>query len=399
MLAGSLMVVFACGGEALVVTGGFEERVVDKRSTLGGDVVVADLDGDGVDEVIAAYASTEVVNVYARGETLEDAWEAIPISGIASFAANTVVTGDLDGDGDLDVAATNAAAADVEGARGELVWYENPGELRGIWQTHVVSGATLIGPNALAAGDVDGDGLVDLVVGTSTDAAVGWFVNAGAGRFTGPVPVDATLIGASDLALVDFDEDGRTDVLVASDRSQQLLYLRNTSTSTSPGRFTRYVVATGEQFDSLTVANLDGDDAPELLVGATVLGTEVATGTVSAQIFDLPDTLGDPWPSRRVFDNLITEEGTSPAGLHVATGDFDGDGSTDVVIATTAPGDVDVFFNRGTEFEANPIRRGYRGIQDLEVADIDGDGRVDFLTNTSGFATRDRLAWWRNVGP
>lgn len=381
------------------MTGGFLETVIDKRSTLGGRIQVADLDGDGVDEVVAAYASTRLVHVYVRGETLEDPWEPIAISGISTFAANTVRAADLDGDGDLDVAATSAAAADAVNARGELVWYENPGDLFGIWKTHVVSGPTLIGPNALDAADLDGDGRTDLVVGTSTDGAVEWFVNAGDGRFTGPTSIDTTLIGVSDLKLVDFDGDTRTDVIAASDRSQSLLFLRNTITATTPGRFVRYVVAQGEQYERVEVADLDGDDDLELLVGSSLLPGMVGTGTVTARIFDRPGTLGDPWPSRQVFENLMTMEGTSPAGVRLAAGDFDLDGANDIVVATNAPGDLVVYFDRAGTFEPTTVRSGYRGISDVVVGDIDTDGRVDFLTNTAGFATRDRLAWWRNVGP
>ena len=49
-------------------------------------------------------------------------------------------------------------------------------------------------------------------------------------------------------------------------------------------------------------------------------------------------------------------------------------------------------------WERRDIRRGHPGITYLEAGDVDGDGRVDLISSTYEFGTRDRISWWRNLG-
>jgi len=69
-------------------------------------------------------------------------------------------------------------------------------------------------------------------------------------------------------------------------------------------------------------------------------------------------------------------------GMGVATGDIDGDGLTDVVLATVAG--VNVFLQRGGSLAAPVLIQQTAGASDVEVADLNGDGRNDVVIRGAG---------------
>ena len=183
-------------------------------------------------------------------------------------ATGAVVLGDVDGDGDLDV---------VFGERGGI---GRPDRLLVNDGAGVFTDATgqlpalLAKTEALAAGDVDGDGDLDLVVGnvsgSSTSARNRLYLNDGAGTFSDasagrfPLHEDATL----DLLLIDLERDGDLDLFVGN--AGQSRFYRN-----SGGGF--FVNATepviGAPFSSgvLAAVDADGDGDPDLVTHTSLL--------------------------------------------------------------------------------------------------------------------------------
>ena len=91
--------------------------------------------------------------------------------------ANDVYAVDIDGDGDIDVLSS------YNNAGGVVAWYENNGSQSFTAHTLPTNNGTEV-PNSVYAIDMDKDGDVDVVSGTSSYGRVLWFENDGSGNFT-----------------------------------------------------------------------------------------------------------------------------------------------------------------------------------------------------------------------
>ncbi|MCB9779370.1 MAG: FG-GAP repeat protein [Alphaproteobacteria bacterium] len=197
----------------------------------GEAVAAGDVDGDGVDDVAVGAPGAGRVDVldgvlFAGGDgVLADAdarWTA-------SYAGAVLAFADVDGDGRADLLVGAPDAASSAGAAWLLTDPLDGGVLTGATLSlAAATGGDGLG-SALGAGDVDGDGRVDLVLGASEDDAAGSdagavYVLLGAAGRTGTLSVaDAELrldghdagarLGRA-LVVADLDGDGQDDVLV-----------------------------------------------------------------------------------------------------------------------------------------------------------------------------------------
>lgn len=156
---------------------------------------IADLDGDGLMEVVAG------PNVFRRGPDGE--WRRTQI--LADIDPRTcVAVGDLDGDGRPDI-----VLSEGEKGSGLVVWLRNPG-----WEPTVL-GADFYHPHSLELADFDGNGRLDIFVGemgldgypTPRDVV---FRNRGNGRFTMDVVAHLPTHGAK---AADMTGNGLPDII------------------------------------------------------------------------------------------------------------------------------------------------------------------------------------------
>jgi len=215
-------------------------------SVQGGQSVAAgDLDGDGWDDVVGG-GSNGLTYRPNTGTLFVN-----PLSLAQSFGAATnivdVVLSDLGNDGDLDVIAASAGS-------GGIYAYSNDG------LGHMDSGsllASMAGISGLTLGDVNGDGMEDLVATSSTTHTIEWFAALGGTFDDIGIVIANDAFGAQAVCVADFTGDGVSDVAAASDADDDVAWYKQLPLQQwSPAHL---LTAPAGNITDAIAADLDGD--------------------------------------------------------------------------------------------------------------------------------------------
>ncbi len=321
-------------GDLIVLPGNMNGTLQPPRSVrslgqFGGFVQVADFDADGHRDIAVpqSVGSSLYVAIYpGRGDFTFDDPVLLPLDTFARQA----ITGDFDGDGRIDLAVSHMT---VEATPGRLTVYLNAGLFQ------FTRGTVDVPKEAtdLAARDLNGDGVLDLVVSGSTysgfsyagDGFVYVFIGGGDGTFTltGTYP---TAIGPIAIVLGDFTRDGRLDVATAN-RSFRIIddgcsYMRPAdSVSIVPGNgdgtfgeTTTFALGSqafgaeifGSEVNSLNTSDLNRDSFPDLIASDGRLLITTAPRTNRPPVVDAGE--GETEPGSSVI--FLRGSGTDPDG-------------------------------------------------------------------------------------
>ena len=312
-------------------------------------LAAGDLDNDGDLDVAAAHPTLDE-SVYLNSGTGGFFSTVSSFNGGSDSAA--VALGDLDGDGDLDVVIANGSGG------AETVWI-NGGSAN--FTAHPTSASFGAGASSdIALGDLDRDGDLDALVANGAGEAETVWLNDGTGAFTAHPTLPSFGAGKSTaLALADLDSDGDLDAVLANDDGEDETIWKNDGTG-------GFAVAAqsfgGGNSKDVAVADLDGDGDVDIVV-ANGAGTGVWLNDGSAA-FTLSST-------------VATEDSTS-----AALADLDGDGDRDLVVSNTiwAP----VSLNNGAATFSG--HSGFFGPNSTSIVlgDVDGDGDPDAIAAGTG---------------
>ncbi|GAA4503766.1 hypothetical protein GCM10023172_29220 [Hymenobacter ginsengisoli] len=338
-------------------TGTFGSKTSYSSGPYPDGVALGDVNGDGhLDMVTANYGS-----VTGSGNTAS----VFLGTGTGSFGAKTdfatgsapdgIVLGDVNGDGLLDMLTCNISVNTVSVLLGT-----GTGSFGA--KTDFVTG---IGPYHLALGDVNGDGRLDIVTVNSYASTASVLLGTGTGSFgaktdfaTGGIPLS--------VALGDVNGDGRLDMVTANASSNTASVLLGTGTG-SFGPKTDYAAGSSPFGVALGDLNADG------LLDVVVTNEYGNSASVMLRL-----SSGGFGPK--------TDYPTAAGPRGVALGDVNGDGRLDMVTTNNAASSVSVLLGTGTGTFGNKTNFNTANTQAFDVAlgDVDGDGRLDIAATGQG---------------
>ncbi len=185
---------------------------------------------------------------------------------LANDRINDLQIGDLDGDGwpDIWLSGRNADRPTEH----QAAWYRNPGETSGAWQRlEILPGSWKYG----ALGDLDGDGDLDLASDNDDDwdGKVYWLENDGSPGDGGWTKHDLGLGGAPDLFVVaDLNRDGVNEVVIYTKNSPPII-LRRPASPTRPWIQTTLPISprNGKILAGGSAGDVDADGDLDLIFG------------------------------------------------------------------------------------------------------------------------------------
>ena len=314
----------------------------------------------------------------------------------------SVTVGDMNGDGALDIVGGNAGHPNVvylnDGVGNFFAGTVNcaapPANVR-------CFGTGSDDTRSVAVADMNGDGVLDILVGNAGQPNV-VYLNDGAGDFhTGAVncaapPENVRCFGtgsdqSGSVAVSDMNGDGALDIVVGNEGSpesgeQNVVYLNDEEGGfhygavdcTTPPANVRCFGTGADHTQSLAVADMNSDGAVDIVLGNSFMGygrqSMVYLNDGGGDFYAGPVNCIIPPENVRCF-------GTgADATEGVAVGDVNGDDVLDIIIANWNQQSV-FYLNDGTgNFAvARNLGSGASGARGVAVGDMNGDGALDIL--------------------
>jgi hypothetical protein len=217
-----------------------------------------------------------------------------------------------------------------------------------------------IHPDAIASGDLAGNGITDIVTADYSGGTVSVLMGNGNGTFQPPVqyPVGTN---PQSIAVADFNNDGHPDIVTANTGSDTVSVLINNGNGTFAPAVS---YAVGIRPESVAVGDFNGDGFADIVTAdqgesAISVLTNNGNGTFAAAV---------------KFNTAIGPDG-------VAVGDLNGDQHPDIVVAIPTLNQVQVLLGNGTGGFAAPVAysTGFAP-RSVLIADLNSDGRPDIVT-------------------
>lgn len=295
----------------------WERQVIDGEFVEALAVSVADLDGDGLPDILGGSAAGAEVVWWRNLGGSPPVWSRSTIDDDVP-GAHDVAGADLDGDGDVDVIG-------VSFENDEILWWRNNGGAGTAWQKFIVTSGFDY-PTKVAIADVDSDGDLDVFGVAWHDRQIAWWRNDGGDpiEWTGDI-IETGFTGAHWVDAADVDDDGWIDVIGAAMDLRQIAWWRNDGAGQTSWQKT-VITSSLSGAVSAMAGDLDGD-------GDLDVAGAGWSGSGHMAWIENVDGHGADWDFHSI-DRSFNQS----SSVHLA--DVDGNGSLDMLGSSWEPGAI-----------------------------------------------------------
>lgn len=336
-------------------------------------VVTADIDGDGDKDIISASQGDDKI---AWFENINGAGNFGQLKVISSDVPGAIMVkvADMDGDGDNDVLS-------IAYEENYFAWHENQDGLGTFGPPQIIE-SDIFQPRAIFAMDMDSDQDMDII--TASTSGLHWFENKdGLGDFDSQIKISTSDDILTDAYPADLDGDGDIDIVGASGINSDIFWYENTD-GLANFSLSQQISAQGSGFYSLFTSDLDNDGDMDIIAG-------------------FPNTEQMTWYENTDGEGAFGAQQIIGSGLgyirDIFSEDVDGDNDMDIIIASAnMTGSLNWIENIDGQGDFGPkqiISYAQIQLRSLFVDDLDEDGKLDLVTASE---TDHKVAWYRNIG-
>jgi hypothetical protein len=363
------------------------------------NVQIADLDADGLPDVLVCDAlrgHVSWIRQFPKGAFSES------IVGSPIQAPAHVEAIDFDKDGDLDLVIASLGVLNPSNNRvGAVLILENDGKQH--FTNHVVA-SNIARVADVRAGDLDGDGDLDLAVAGFgyDDGEVSWLENKGGWRFEQRVLL--RLSGPINAIVADIDKNGSPDIVALISQEWEEIWAFSNE---APSRFASKMIwgSTNADFGSswISLVDLDRDGDLDILYSN---GDAFDYAPANSRPWHGVQWLENKGNLQFDFHRIADLPGASSP--QAADLDGDGDIDVVLVSAYnnwSDPGALSLVWlenNGRMQFALHAIASSPTQLITLALGDVDGDGRLDLVTGgmyvSRPYDRMSRITLWKNNG-
>ncbi len=378
----------------------WDVHVIDASSSGADGVKLADINGDGLQDIATGWEEGGITKVYLHPgeEKVKQLWPSVIVGNTPKV--EDAVFADMDNDGHLDVVScteTNSEKIFVHFATSDT-WLDP-----GAWAQQVLPASDGIMKWMYAEPlQVDGQHGIDLVAaGKGEKSEIGWFeAPADAGNLADWTWHSISPVGwIMSILLKDMDEDGDMDIVITDRRLslQGCRWLENPGPGTRLSSPWQSHLIGGEKLEVMfmTMTDIDLDGVEEAVVAERT--------NQSILIYKKMNAAATIWS-----ETVIKIPETTGNAKSVEAGDINGDGIPDLVLSTNTEGAAKVGLSwiSGADLKSDkdqvwlPISGKHNAKYDkVELTDIDGDGDLDVLICEENYGEDSEglgVVWYEN---